>query len=147
MGRWFSHEDGALITGIDALTKEILESCLSCSSMWDHNENATLWTSTEVLTRHWIHQCLHPGFPSLQNCEETNFHCLSPQQQKLATENILNTIYMAPSIKFLHWVNHNWGRIIPCIIDITGDHPAVASLHSTCLCLGLPVISSYSSDG
>ena len=46
-GRWLGHEDGALVNGIRALTKETPESFLAPSTMGGHSEEAPAMNQEE----------------------------------------------------------------------------------------------------
>lgn len=49
--RWAGHEDGELMNGSSALTKEIPQSSLASSTMWGYNENFAIKTDITFKTK------------------------------------------------------------------------------------------------
>ena len=66
-GSWLGHEGGAHTNGISALIKEIPQSSLAPSVMWEHGKKSATWPEEDP------HQTVLPPWPgasSIQNCEK-----------------------------------------------------------------------------
>ena len=54
-GKWLGHEDVALMNGITALIKKIVQRSLPSSTMWKYNEKSVTWKRA-LTESYW-----HPG--------------------------------------------------------------------------------------